>query len=232
MSITRPTHEINLPLQGKPQAQSGAAGFSWKKIPRPLVHLLGLLPLVHLFILWQTRGLTVNPIQFVEQFLGRAALNLLLLSLSVTPLVTLTGWRILNRHRRALGLYAFLYFSLHFLVFLVLDYGLDLAEVLRLLVEKPFIIAGALAGLVLAALAFTSFKIWMRKMGKNWGRLHRLVYVAAVLVILHYALAVKGSLLTLSGDILRPLVMGGILAILLILRIPPVRRFVASWRQR
>lgn len=195
------------------------------------VHFVGLFALLQLAYLWAFDDLTVNPIQFVEQHFGRAALNLLVLSLAVTPVVTLTGWRQLTRHRRTLGLYAFVYFTLHLFTFAVLDYGLDWNEILRLTTEKPFILVGLLAGLILLALATTSFRFWMKRMGKNWKRLHRLVYLAGGLVIVHYAWAVKGSLTTLSGDILRPILMGLVILLLLILRIPPVKRWAASFRQ-
>jgi methionine sulfoxide reductase heme-binding subunit len=196
------------------------------------VHLIGLFALLQLTYFWLFDKLTVNPIQFIEQHLGRAAVTMLVLSLAVTPLVTLTGWRSLTRHRRTLGLYAFFYFSLHFLTFAVLDYGLDWKEIIRLTTEKPFIIVGLSAGLILIALAATSFKFWMKRLGKNWKRLHMSIYLASGLVILHYAWAVKGSLTSLSGDILRPLMMGLLVVLLLILRIPPVRRWAASLRQR
>jgi len=196
------------------------------------VHLVGLLPLLQLIFYWLTDGLTVNPIQFVEQFLGRAAANLLVVSLAVTPIVTITGWRKLSKHRRALGLYAFAYFALHFLTFAVLDYGLDFPEMIRLTVEKPFILFGFLAGLILLTLAITSFKYWMKKMGKNWQRLHKLVYLAGGLMVVHYALAVKGSFATLSGDIIRPLIMGTVVTLLLVLRVPAIRRLVISLRSR
>jgi sulfoxide reductase heme-binding subunit YedZ len=211
---------------------SGAArevSLDWVRIA---VHAAGLLPLLLLGMQGLADRWTVNPIQFLEQQLGRAAINLLVFSLAVTPLVTLTGWKALNRHRRTIGLYAFFYFMLHFGVFAVLDYGLDWREMLRLTAEKPFIWVGLLAGLILLALAATSFRYWMKRLGKNWQRLHRLVYLAGGLVILHYAWAVKGSLSTLSGDILRPLGMGLLVAVLLALRIPPVRRRAAALRQR
>ncbi len=197
---------------------------------RIAVHGLGLFALARLGFLWATDSLTANPIQFVEQNLGRAALNMLVLSLAVTPLVSLTRWRALIPHRRTLGLYAFLYFTLHLLTFVVLDYGLDWGEILRLTAEKPFIFVGLLAGLILLALAATSFKYWMKRLGKNWKRLHKTVYLASGLVVLHYAWAVKGSLANLSGDILRPLSMGLLVAILLVLRIPAVRRRLARAR--
>jgi sulfoxide reductase heme-binding subunit YedZ len=107
---------------------------------------------------------------------------------------------------------------------------LDWGEILRLTVEKPFILIGLLAGLILLALAATSFKYWMKRLGKNWKRLHKTIYLASGLVVLHYAWAVKGSLANLSGDILRPLSMGLLVAILLVLRIPAVRRRLARAR--
>lgn len=194
------------------------------------IHLLGVSPLFQLVITRLGHRLTANPIQFVEQFLGRAALNLLVCSLAVTPLVTLLGWNALNRHRRTLGLYAFLYFVLHFLTFAILDYGLDWGEILRLALEKPFIVVGALAGLVLLLLAITSFDIWKKKLGKNWKRLHRAVYLASGIVILHYAWALKGSLTNLGGDILKPLGMGLLVGLLLVFRIPVLRRRLAASR--
>ncbi len=196
------------------------------------VHLIGSLSLIMLIYKWQTSGLTFNPIQFIEQYLGRAAINMLVLSLAVTPVVTLTGWRKLSKHGRALGLYTFFYFSLHFLTFAVLDYGLNLREIFKLMIEKPFIIIGSSAGLILLALATTSFKYWMKRLGKKWKKLHRLIYLVGALAVLHNALALKGSLTTLSGNIVRPLVLGFVITLLLALRIPPVKRWVVSLRQR
>lgn len=193
--------------------------------------MTGLWGLMRLAVLWWNNGLTVNPIQFIEQHLGRSALNMLLLTLAVTPLVTLTGWKALIRHRRTLGLYAFTYVCLHFFTFAVLDYGMNWAEILRQTFEKPFIWVGLLAGFILLALAVTSFRFWMKRLGKNWKRLHWGIYPASLLVILHYFWAVKGSLTTLSGDILRPLLMGALAILLLILRIPKVRRGVAVLKQ-
>jgi len=196
------------------------------------VHLIGLFPLARLSFFWLVDRLTANPIQFVEQRLGRASLDMLVLTLAVAPLVALTGWKTLSKSRRALGLYAFFYFALHFLAFTVLDYGFDLREIFRLIVEKPYLVVGLLAGLILFALAITSSRYWMERLGKSWKRLHKTIYLAAGLVILHYAWAVKGSLSTLNGDLLRPLGMGLLVTILLILRIPPVRRWAAYLRFR
>lgn len=196
------------------------------------VHAFGSGGLIQLAIFWLTDQLTVNPIQFIEQHLGRMALYMLLVTLAVTPVITISGWNSLSKHRRTFGLYSFLYFSLHFLTFAVLDYGLNIREILRLTGEKPFIWVGLLAGLILLALAITSFKYWMKRLGKNWKRLHKTVYLAGGLVILHYAWALKGSLSTLSGDIIRPLVMAALLTVLFILRIPAVRKMVSRRRYR
>jgi len=196
------------------------------------VHVIGSLSLIMLIVKWQTTGLTFNPIQFVEQYFGRAAINMLILSLALTPVVTLTGWKKLNKHGRALGLYTFLYFSLHFLTFAVVDYGLNFGEIFKLMIEKPFIIIGTTAGLILLALAGTSFKYWMKRLGKNWKKLHRLVYLVGILAVIHNAMALKGSLTNLSGNILRPLALGALITLLLVLRIPPLKRRVSSLRQK
>jgi methionine sulfoxide reductase heme-binding subunit len=197
-----------------------------------IMHILGWLPLAKIIFDGFTHHLTINPIQEVEQRLGRNALYFLVASLACTPLNTLFGWKELIKRRRAIGLYAFMYASLHFTVFFAIDYGFDWNEFNRQIVEKPFILLGLSGGLILLALAITSFQWWMRKMGKSWQSLHRGVYIAAVVVILHYALAKKANLLTLSGDIVKPALFGLIVLILLFMRIPPIRRALAQLRQR
>ena len=215
-------------IKGKEKEKSKQT-FNWLRFA---VHFIGLLPLLELAYKAYANQLTVNPIQYVEQFLGRAALNMLVVSLAVTPMITITGWKKPSRHRRALGLYAFFYFALHFTTFAVVDYGLDFREIFRLTIEKPFIIVGSLAGFLLLLLAVTSFKFWMKFLGKNWKRLHKLVYLIGALVILHYAWAVKGSISTLSGDIGRPILMGSIVFILLLLRVPPIKRWIIAIRNK
>ncbi len=202
-----------------------------RSLVRVLVHLLGALPLALLLAAALTGRLSYNPIQDVEQRLGRAALYFLVASLAITPLITLTGWNFLQPPRRTLGLYAFLYASLHFLTFALVDYGLDLGEISRLVVEKPYILAGFTAGLILLPLAVTSLDQLKRKMGKNWKTLHRMVYLAGLVVILHFAWARKGSLATLSGDITAPLLWGLLVVGLLLMRLPVVRRWLSQRRQ-
>jgi len=222
--------KTNYPSASNPRSKKLVKpAIDWLRIG---VHVIGSLSLIMLIYKWQTTGLTFNPIQFIEQYLGRAAINMLVLSLAVTPVVTLTGWRKLSKHGRALGLYTFFYFSLHFLTFAVLDYGLNLREIFKLMIEKPFIIIGSSAGLILLALATTSFKYWMKRLGKRWKKLHRLVYLVGALAVLHNAMALKGSLTNLSGNIVRPLVLGVLITLLLVLRIPPVKRWASSLRQK
>lgn len=193
-----------------------------------LVHIAAWFPLARLLFETLTGGLTANPIQHIEQRTGRAALTLLILSLTATPLNSLFGWKELLRHRRTLGLYAFMYASLHVVIFADLDYGLAWSLILQTIFEKPFILAGAAAFFLLIPLAATSFDIWKVRLRKNWKRLHRLVYVIAPLVILHYAWGRKGNFFALQGDILLPLIYGLLLIILLVLRIPLVRRSIAA----
>ena len=223
-SISRTTPKII--VQNKEKSK---LSFNWLRFG---VHSISLFPLLELAFKAFTIQLTVNPIQFIEQFLGRAALNLLIVTLAVTPLITVTGWKKPGRHRRALGLYAFFYFALHFITFAVVDYGLDFREILSLTTEKSFIIVGSVAGLLLLLLAATSFKFWMKYLGKNWKRLHQSVYLIGVLVVIHYAWAVKGSISTLSGDIGRPLLMGSIVFLLLLLRVPPIRRWIVNRKKK
>jgi len=192
-------------------------------VVRTLAHLLALVPLARILFAAFTGGLSVNPIQDVEQRLGRAAIALLTAALAVTPAVTLSGWKKLGKLARPLGLYAFGYAFLHFLTFIWLDFGFNGPLLLRELREKPYIILGLSALLILNALAITSFRWWQRKLGKNWKRLHRLVYLAGVLVVLHYGLALKGDFFTLQGNVLLPVLYGLGILILLAMRISAVK---------
>ena len=197
-----------------------------------LIHLSGWLPLVLTVAQVSTGNLTANPIQAVEQRLGRVAVYFLIASLACTPIVTLTGWREPIKRRRALGLYAFLYASLHFIVFAGLDYGFDIQQIAKLISEKTFILLGITAGLILLALAVTSFTWWMRRMGKGWQNLHRTIYLGGIIVIIHYAMARKANISSLSGDIIQPLIIGILLAILLLLRVPVIRKFASGLRYK
>jgi sulfoxide reductase heme-binding subunit YedZ len=199
---------------------------------RVAVHIFGWLPLAIIFYDYATNNLTINPIQEIEQRLGRIAIYWIVAALAVTPLHTLTGWRDLPARRRATGLYAFLYTCLHVLVFISIDFGFNFSLIFSLIFGKVYLLIGFLALLLLIPLAVTSFDYFIRKMGKNWKRLHWLVYPAGVFAILHYALAQKGDIFTLRGHILAPLQWGILTFLLLGMRIPPVRRWVSKTRRR
>ncbi len=175
--------------------------------------------------------LTVNPIQDIEQRLGRIAIYWLVAALAVTPLYTLTGWRELPNRRRATGLYAFMYTCLHILWFMGVDYAFFWPQILSLITGKVYLWVGVAALILLIPLAATSFDYFKRTMGKNWKRLHWLVYPAALLAVLHYALAQKGNIFELKGHIVAPFIWLLITILLLIMRIPPVRRWISGTRR-
>lgn len=197
-----------------------------------VVHIAGWLPLALLVYNFATDQLTANPIQAIEQRTGIQALTFLLLSLACTPVASIFGWKELTQRRKALGVYGFLYAALHVSTFFIIDYGLDLAAVWRDVWNKSYIIIGAIAFLLLLPLAVTSFKYWMKRLGKNWKRLHKLVYIISPLVVVHFLLVVKGSLTQLQGNIYQPLLYGSIAALLLILRIPKIKLVLIGLRNR
>ena len=197
-----------------------------------IMHIYAWSALAHLLFDYFLGNLSVNPIQDLEQRTGRAAITLLVLSLLCTPLNTLFGWKEPLKRRRALGLYSFMYATIHVLIFLDLDYGLAWSLIIQSIVEKPYIIFGLITFLMLLPLAVTSFDIWKKRLKKNWKRLHQTVYFIAPLVVLHFALSKKGNIFQLQGDIVRPLIYGLVVLILLVLRIPTIRKGFASFRNR
>lgn len=196
-----------------------------------LVHLGAWMPLAVLIYDFFNNHLTVNPIQEAEIRTGNIALILLVLSLACTPLFTFLRSTQLIRARRTLGLYGYMYAAIHVMIFMALDYGLDPGLIWQAIIEKPFIIVGATSFIALSLLAATSFDWWKARLRKNWKRLHRLVYVINLLVVLHYGWAVKGDFFNLRGDVLRPLAAGVIIVLLLVLRLPAIRRFIAQQRR-
>ena len=196
------------------------------------MHIYAWSVLVFLIFDFFTGNLSANPIQELEQRTGRHAITLLVLSLACTPLNTLFKWSEPLKRRRALGLYTFMYVTIHVLIYVDLDYGLAWSFIVQDVIEKPRLIVGFLAFLMLIPLAITSFDIWKKRLGKNWKRLHKTIYLIAPIVVLHYAWSKKGDLFALQGEIVRPLIYGLIVVMFLILRIPQVRKAVASLRDR
>lgn len=152
--------------------------------------------------------LGANPIEEILHACGKWGLKFLLLTLAVTPLRRWTGWNWLVSLRRLLGLFAFFYILLHFTVYLVLDQSLDAAAVFEDIAERPYITLGATALLLLLPLAITSTRGMMRRLGRRWKKLHRLVYPAAILGVWHFYWQVK-------LDTLEPTFYAVVLAVLL-----------------
>lgn len=196
------------------------------------VHVYAWSGLALLLFDYSTGNLSANPIQDLERRTGTHALVLLVLALACTPMNTLFKWSEPLKRRKALGLYAFLYVTIHLLIFVNLDYGLAWSLLVQNIIEKPRLIVGFVAFLLLIPLAITSFDIWKKRLGKNWKRLHKLIYLIAPLAVLHYLMSKKADIFTLQGEVAKPLIYGLIVTLFLILRIPAVRKAVASFSPR
>jgi sulfoxide reductase heme-binding subunit YedZ len=154
---------------------------------RALLFAAGLLPLARLAWLGLHDGLGANPVEFVIRSLGTWTLVLLVVTLSITPLRLATGWAWPMRLRRMFGLFTFFYAVLHLLAWLGLDQWFDAAAIWKDVVKRPYITVGFAALLLLVPLAVTSTNGWVRRLGgRNWQRLHRLVYLIAPLAVLHF----------------------------------------------
>ena len=135
--------------------------------------------------------LTANPIEFITHFTGDWAIRFLVITLAVTPIRRLTGWNQIIQLRRMLGLFAFFYATLHFLTWFVLDWFFDFRQMAEDIGKRPFITLGMATFVMLLALAATSTQGSVRRLGKRWTQLHRLIYVAACTALLHFWLARK-----------------------------------------
>jgi sulfoxide reductase heme-binding subunit YedZ len=225
MSVARTSRGAQAEARNNSRAKVRPARRRSEQIAQVTVHLLALAPLALLIWNGLNHNLTANPIQTITFRTGKLALLLLVLSLACTPLNTAFGVRMALKWRRPLGLYAFMYAGLHFLTFTVLDYGLDPVLLREAIFEKRYALVGFTAFLLLVPLAITSTRGWMKRLGKRWKRLHQLVYIAGLLVIVHYVWLVK-------ADRREPLLWGAAIAILLAFRLPPVRRAVVKLRGR
>lgn len=179
---------------------------------KPWLFLFCLYPLARLAYLGVADGLGVNPIEFITRSLGTWTLTGLLLTLAITPARRLTGYSDLIRYRRMFGLFAFFYGALHLLSYLWLDQFFDWVAIVEDVLKRPFITFGMAAFLLLLPLALTSTQAAVRRLGRNWQRVHWLIYPAAIAGVLHYGWLVK-------KDLTQPLIYGAILALLLGLRV-------------
>ncbi|AJW43348.1 protein-methionine-sulfoxide reductase heme-binding subunit MsrQ [Ralstonia mannitolilytica] len=158
-----------------------------QRVVKIAVWLAALVPFLRIVFLGATDQFGPNPLEFVTRSTGTWTLVLLCCTLAVTPLRRLTGMNWLIRLRRMLGLYTFFYGTLHFLIWLVVDRGLDPASMLKDIGKRPFITVGFTAFVLMVPLAATSTNAMVRRLGgKRWQWLHRLVYATGVLGILHY----------------------------------------------
>lgn len=168
---------------------------------------LGLVPAAALAAGAARGALGANPVETITHETGQWALRLLLATLAITPLRRLTGFAFLAPWRRSLGLLAFGYATLHFATFLALDLGFDLSALGEEVAERPFVTLGFGSFLLLVPLAVTSTRGWQRRLGRRWRSLHRLVYAAALLAVLHFVWLVK-------ADLAEPLAYAALLAML------------------
>ena len=159
-----------------------------------LITLACFLPLVDISIDIATDNLGAEPIQALHIRLGDWSLRFLWLTLAITPLQTLTKWRGMADYRQMLGLIAFFYATLHVLVYLTVDQGLEWHLIIIDIFESPYIWLGVLAYIIVFCLAITSPKFTKKYLGKNWKKLHRLIYIAAIAVIIHYYWQLKGNM--------------------------------------
>ena len=201
-----------------PERARGRSAAQWARLAKPLVFLLCLAPLA--LLAWQlyTDQVRGDLVKEIEIRTGTWALRFLALSLAVTPLRRVTEWSWLQLFRRMLGLFAFFYATVHFGIYLGVDVELDLAEVGKSIVKRPYITVGFTAWLLLVPLALTSTKGWIRRLGgARWNRLPQLVYATAVLGTLHYLWSVK-------KDTIKPVYYFAVFALLLGWRVLGRRR--------
>ncbi|MBI1995868.1 MAG: sulfoxide reductase heme-binding subunit YedZ [Deltaproteobacteria bacterium] len=175
---------------------------------KPAAFLACLIPFGQLLYNAYQGDLGVNPIETITRFTGSWALIILFVSLSITPLRRLTGWTDLIKFRRMLGLFAFFYALLHFSTFLVLDHFFDFDRIAKDILKRPYVTVGFTGFVLMIPLAVTSTAKMIRRLGKRWQQLHRLVYLVGIAGVIHFYWLVK-------SDIRRPVQYGAVLAVLL-----------------
>ena len=195
------------------------------QIIKPIIFILCLLPLFLLFTNFYMDELGANPFEVLTRSTGEWTLRFLLLTLAMTPLRHITGsvWPL--RMRRMLGLFTFFYVCVHLLTYILLDHFFDWSEIVNDIIKRPYITFGMLAFTFLIPLALTSTKNMMRRMGRRWKSLHNLIYIIAILGVLHFLLLVK-------ADLREPVIYALILFGLLFVRVKPDLLHKLSLRPR
>ena len=162
-----------------------------QRLLKPLVFVLCLVPLAGLIFIVLTGRTSANPAEDILLTTGIWALRFLLATLTITPLRRLTGWNRLIQYRRMLGLFAFFYASVHLASYIAFDRFFVFGEILADIAKRPFIMAGMTAFALMVPLAVTSTKGWIRRLGRRWQRLHRIIYISALAASLHFIWKVK-----------------------------------------
>jgi methionine sulfoxide reductase heme-binding subunit len=184
---------------------------AWLKIA---IFILSLVPFLRLFVLGFQDRLGVNPIEFITHSTGFWTLTFLCITLAITPLRRLTGWLQLIRLRRMLGLFAFFYACAHLLTYVWFDQWFSLEEILKDIWKRPFITVGFAAFLLLVPLAITSTNRMMRRLGRRWSQLHRLVYAIAIFGVVHFWWLKEDK-----NDLSEPWLFAGLVSVLLLFRL-------------
>jgi methionine sulfoxide reductase heme-binding subunit len=161
------------------------------KLAKPTVFVFALTPALYLLFRTFTGRLTANPIEDITLTTGIWTLRFLIITLAITPVRRLTGWNRLVQYRRMLGLFAFFYAVLHLATFIVLDHFFDFRRIFADVAKRPYITMGAIAFLSMVPLALTSTKGWIRRLGRRWQTIHRLIYVSGIAAAIHYLWKVK-----------------------------------------
>ena len=179
-----------------------------RRAVKPALFVAALVPVAWLVWAAFTGHLGVNPAETIQLQTGRWALRFLLITLTVTPVRRVTGWNAVIQYRRMLGLFAFFYATLHFTSYIVLDQYFAFDAMMGDVIKRPFITVGFAAFVLMLPLALTSTKGWIRRLGRRWQTLHRLVYLSALCAVVHFAWKVK----VIVGE---PVLYAGVLTVLL-----------------
>ena len=192
-----------------------------QRVAKVLLFVASLVPAAYLTSALLNEGLGANPAEALQTQTGIWALRFLVLTLAVTPVRRLTKWNRVIQYRRMLGLFAFFYAFLHLLAYAVLDRYFDFAGVWEDVVKRPFITAGMVAFILMVPLAITSTKGWIRRLGKRWQLLHRLVYLSALAASVHFLWKVK---VAIGEPVYYAAILGVLLAFRLLWRFRPTAR--------
>lgn len=193
----------------------------WLKV---ITHIGALIPLVWLYIDYYTYNLGADEIRTAILRTGYPAIWLLVLSLVITPLNIMFGWSILLPLRKPLGLYSFMYVAIHLAIFAVIDFGLNLGIVWDEIVTRRYALVGFASFLILLPLALTSTKWAMRKLGKRWKALHKAVYIAAILGVVHWIWLSK-------NNYTEPYTFAAVLGIMLVIRFDAIKSRIVAFRK-